>query len=532
MISAWRFVCFSLFFMIFGYGELYALDTETSSKRPFYEYEGNYGEEVAAKKSKFESAFGYKLVDMGRNWSPVEIDVIHAAFEQLPIGFYNIPDLKSLYRLENIVLNSDQGPADDVPAATLPSFSAIYENITRSYRVFVEKQELRVEFYNPLFYEDQTDLINIVQHEMAHAFDFSKGFLSFSDEWISLTKFKVLHIFALDGVQESDSLYALVNDPQVNNYAPISTRNLSTYSRQNPQEDFANSITAYIHYPYFRYTHPARYEFLKKRVFEGKEYFLSDSSVNGFEDKISSDLENALNNGAWVDVRNILIELSRGYFPELEKKTISRIEEALGTMSVSPQKDKILGLATCYVMQPEGLELRRNLIRSRRISVKEVLKDPQCFRHVRDTFEKNLSKWPLSNLYFYQDGSIGFIQFIDPALATAYVRGFDTQYSWKVFIEGGSKIPLAKGHAIREEGGNGSVRINLMQSADKSFEFPEGQILKIELMAKRIHPHNFKSFESERTRARFVVQPWFSYIGPNPPKIRVTSSLKSPKNIH
>ena len=71
-----------------------------------------------------------------------------------------------------------------------------------------------------------------------------------------------------------------------------------------------------------------------------------------------------------------------------------------------------------------------------------------------------------------------------------------------------------------------------MQSADKSFEFPEGQILKIELMAKRIRPHNFKSFESERTGARFVVQPWFSYIGPNPPKIRVTSSLKSPKNIH
>ena len=79
----------------------------------------------------------------------------------------------------------------------------------------------------------------------------------------SLTKFKVLHIFALDGVRDSDSLYSLVNDPKINNYAPPATRNVPTYSRQNPQEDFANSVSAYINYPYFRYSHPGRYQFLK-----------------------------------------------------------------------------------------------------------------------------------------------------------------------------------------------------------------------------------------------------------------------------
>ena len=104
MMSAHRFLYFSLFFLIFSFGDLYAQGTDTS-KRPFYEYKGNYGEEVAAKKSKFKSAFGYNLIDMGRNWSPIEIDVIHAAFEQLPPGFHKIPTLKSLYRLENIVLN-------------------------------------------------------------------------------------------------------------------------------------------------------------------------------------------------------------------------------------------------------------------------------------------------------------------------------------------------------------------------------------------------------------------------------------------
>ena len=531
MISAGRFLYFSLFFMLFCLGDSYAQGTD-SSKRPYYEYKGNYGEKVTAKKSKFKNSFGYELIDLGRNWSPVEIDMIHAAFEKLPSEFYNIPILKRLYRLEKIMLNAENASGDDIPAATLPSFSTIYENLSSSYKVFVEKQELRVEFYNPLFHEDRVDLINIIQHEMAHAFDFSKDFLSFSDEWIALTKFKVLHIYALDGRQDSDSLYALINDPDVNNYAPTATRNLSTYSRQNPQEDFANSVTAYINYPYFRYTHPARYKFLKKNVFNDKEYFLQDNNVKGFEEKVISDLDNALNNGLWEDVRNILIELSRVYFPELEKEIISRIKGSLGTMSVSPQKDKILGLASCFLMQPESLELRKNLIRSRRISVKEFLKDPRCFRHARDTFEKNISKWSPSNLYFYKEDGVSFIQFIDSALTTAHIRGFDTQYFWKIFIEGGRKISLAEGNTLAEKGGNGSVRINLMKSADKEFKIPEGEILRVELMAKRSHSRNFQSFESERTGARFIVQPWFSYIGSNQPKIRVVSTLASPTDIH
>ena len=164
--------------------------------------------------------------------------------------------------------------------------------------------------------------------------------------------------------------------------------------------------------------------------------------------------------------------------------------------------------------------------------VKEFLKDPRCFRHARDTFEKNISKWSPSNLYFYKEDGVSFIQFIDSALTTAHIRGFDTQYFWKIFIEGGRKISLAEGNTLAEKGGNGSVRINLMKSADKEFKIPEGEILRVELMAKRSHSRNFQSFESERTGARFIVQPWFSYIGSNQPKIRVVSSLSSPKDIH
>ncbi len=527
----YKIICLSFSFVLAGGGGLYAQDS-ASSKRPFYEYKGNYGEQLDKIKSKFKDAFGYDVVDMGRSWTPTEVEALHLAFNQLPPTFYEISDLKALYRLDNIVLGPGQGTTDDIPAATLPAFSTIYENTTRSYKVFVEKKDLRVEFYNPLFYEDRSALINIIQHEMAHAFDMAKGFLSFSDEWISLSKFRVLHIFPLDGNRESDSIYSLINDSIVDNYAPVSTRNLPTYSRQNPQEDFANSVTAYIHYPYFRFTHPSRYKFLKKNVFAGKEYFLEDSTVNGLKEKISSDLGDALAKGAWDDVRNIFIELGRGYYPDLEKKIISRIQEALGTTSVSQEKDRILGLGTCYLMQPEGLELRKELIRARRVSVKEFLKDPRCFRIARDYFEKNLSKWPPSNLYFYQDGGMSHLQFTDPVLGTAHLRGFDTEYAWRIFVVGGSKKPLATGKHNVDEGGNGSVRIDLMKSADKNFEFPAGKVLRIELGVKRIHPRTFKIIESEKTGIQFVVQPWFRYIGPQPPAIRVTVPFNSPRVFH
>ena len=121
MISACRFICFSLLCMIFTHEELYAQDAD-SSKRPFYEYKGNYGKQVAAKKANFKKIFGYNLVDLGRNWSPVEIDLMHSAFEQLPPKFYKILGLKSLYRLDEMVSSVENVPVEGIPAATLPSF--------------------------------------------------------------------------------------------------------------------------------------------------------------------------------------------------------------------------------------------------------------------------------------------------------------------------------------------------------------------------------------------------------------------------
>lgn len=119
----------------------------------------------------------------------------------------------------------------------------------------------RLEFYDSLFSEEEADLENIVHHEMGHAMDISRGMLSFGKDWLEIAGFSILNLPPLDARPDGDYIYTLKNDPEIPNYAPVSGRHLPTYSRENPQEDFANSIAAYIHYPYFKYSHPARYKF-------------------------------------------------------------------------------------------------------------------------------------------------------------------------------------------------------------------------------------------------------------------------------
>ena len=82
----------------------------------------------------------------------------------------------------------------------------------------------------------------------------------------SYYEFSILNLPALDATPESNYLYTFIDDPAEDNYAPVSLRHLPTYSRGNLQEDFANSMAAYIHYPYFRLSHPERYRFLRDRI--------------------------------------------------------------------------------------------------------------------------------------------------------------------------------------------------------------------------------------------------------------------------
>ncbi|MEE9258323.1 MAG: hypothetical protein V3U37_02170 [Nitrospinaceae bacterium] len=496
---------------------------QEEGQRPFFEYKGNYRDQVNERKQKFKDAFGYDLVDMDRDWSPQEIDSLHKAFEELPPTFYRLAGLKSLYRLNHVMDQAPGVPADEVPAATLPTFMTLFDRKEGAYKVYLGNTELRVEFFNPLFYEDPGDLINIVQHEMAHAFDVANRFLSFSPEWIGMTKFRPLHLFALDGKSGDDHLFTMLNDPAVENYAPPATRHLPTYSRQNLQEDFANSVAAYIHYPYFRYTHPERYRFLKDKTFGGKEYFPA-GPAGSYREIVTGDWERALKNGDWERVRTIVREMSRLYDPETESQLFRKLKKTVDTDPTS-EKDKNLGIASCFFNDPDALKLRKDLIIQKRVTLKTFFKDLRCRKMSRQSFEEILGFWSPTSIYFFRNGGKDYLQFLDPVLGTAYARGFHTRYNWKVLVKGAKK-PRAQGSVSLPKGGNGSVKIDLGKTSDATYAgLPEGEVLVVELSAHRSHPRTFKFFDSQAARIRFILHPWQNYLGPNLPKIRVVYPL-------
>ncbi len=494
---------------------------EDAPQRKFYEYPGDYGEEVQQLMDKFKDAFGYELIEFGEAWRTDQIEKLHAVFSELPPTFYKMPGFKGLYRLSRIMADSGQISGDEIPAATLPTFATIYNSHGKSYQVLVADQDPRVEFYTPLFYEDEKTFKNIVQHEMAHAFDMVHGFPSFSAEWLSIANFRILNIPALDAKPGSDFLYTLLNDSRVDNYAPVSLRHLPTYSRQNLQEDFANSVAAYINYPYFRYSHPARYQFLKERVFAGKEYFPEDANHSSFQDKVLADFKIAMDKKNWQQATQIIAEVSRGYYPKLESEIVSRLKKEIDSGPTPDGKDLQLSLASCLLQDPEALELRKQLIIKKRVPIEKLLKNERCFRAGRDNFQKNLVKWTPANAHFFKEKGRGVVQFLDPVLGVAHSRGYNTQYLWRMFSERNSQKPLAEGNLVLKEGGNGSVKIDLAATAERKFALPEGQLLVLELGVKRMHPRKFDTYNSEITKIRFVVQPRFNYQGPKLPNIRV-----------
>ena len=111
-----------------------------------------------------------------------------------------------------LIARAEGMAVDDIPAATFPSFQTVYRNARMAYQVEVGNQQPRIEFYSSLFYEDQKILSNIVQHEMAHIYDMFNGYLSFSDEWLETTKFKLTHLPALDSKPGDDYLFIPLNE--------------------------------------------------------------------------------------------------------------------------------------------------------------------------------------------------------------------------------------------------------------------------------------------------------------------------------
>jgi len=509
----WVVISWVLIFSILETGTLLSEE----SKRPFYEHPGDYRQLIEQGKEDFKSRFGYELLDMEMGWKPDEIKELTLAFSRLPETFLHIPDVKGFYHFSKLRAAPEGMQVDDVPAATFPSFRTVYRSSHLTYQIEVDDQEPRIEFFNALFYEDREVLQNIVQHEMAHFFDIFQGYLSFSPEWLKISDFNLIHLPALDGRPGDDYLFTALNNPDVDHYAPVSSRQLPTYSRQNPQEDFANSAAAYINYPYFRYSHPERYLFLKNKVFGGKEYY--PETGMSYRDQVMADLEKVLTNRDWDGVIRIARDVGRDYSPEIESELVDRLEKSLET-SPDSVRDTQLGIASCYLYNPKALKVRRNLIRKKRVLLQSLLETRRCGIMSRRSFEREFSQWPIRNIYFFKDKDRSQIQFLDPALPLAGARGFETRYLWRIYYEG-SNVHMAEGSYLVKGVKPGSIKIDLEKSAVGVLNLPTGKPLILELGAQRVHPQEFSRLNSKMAKVRFVIQQGFNYIPPNSPKILI-----------
>lgn len=500
-----------------------ASDDHAKSNNPLYVYPGNYRDQINQLKEKFKQDYGYELMDLDKGWIPDEIERIQAAFSQLPTNFYHLSGLKGFYRSNSLQTESEN--VSGIPAATFPKFTRIYRKQTDTYWVVVDTQPLRIEFYNDLFYEGLEDFYNIVHHEMGHVFDLAHGFLSFKQEWLSVSQFRILNLPALDANPDSDYLYTLLNKPEVPHYAPTSERHIPTYSRQNMQEDFANSVAAYIHYPYFKYSHPQRYRYFKKYVFQDREY-VSKLTETNYMELVLSDFNKALMSKEWDRVINIVKENSRSLHLDVEVKILEGLNR-VADKKISESVDVKLAFASCYLYHPEALKLRKDLLVKGRIHLGRILKNERCFRLGRRAFEGGSARWPMSDVFFFRKEGRDYIQFLDPAALNAYARGFETEYVWRLSLSGNNSRILAEGKAGPFGEVNGSVVIDLENTAIGKYRLVEGHELILELGAQRKHSQASFDLNSNPTQIRFLVQPWFEYMGPEQPKIRVHYPVSS-----
>ncbi len=508
--------------IIFLNAAAFSAETDQNKpKRPFYEYKGDYRGNINKQKKEFKDSYKYELMDLDKGWIPDEITTMHKAFSQLPPNLFGIKGLKGFYRTNYLKARRGQIPPDEVPAATFPAFTTIFRNNESSYNVYIENEALRIEFFNPLFFESEDEIINIIHHEFGHAYDISQGLLSVSEEWLNVAKFGALHLPPLDAQENSDFLFAFLNDPNIPNFAPIALRQQGTYSRLNPQEDFANSFAAYIHYPYFKYTNPGRYKFFKDKVFDGKEYFPENEGSLSYLDKLTQDLDKAFAEKNWEKLGNIAVEVSRIYGQKESDLVVNYFNKAIET-DKSKGTALILAEKSCYILSESAFNFRKSLARNNLITLKEILGERRCRQTARQPFEKGFVKFPVTNIYFYRKNDESFVQFLDSMAPLSTARGFSSKYMWKLSLSNGKVI--ASGEQS-EFTGKDSIQINLNKTSTQKFEMPFGGKLTLEITVKRNHPSTFKVFDSSPAQIQFVSQSWFKYFPNDKIKTKVIYPL-------
>ena len=132
---------------------------------------------------------------------------------------------------------------------------------------------------------------------------------------------------------------------------------------------------------------------------------------------------------------------------------------------ISAEADLQLAIASCYLIHPKALDLRKSLLVARRIQLAKVLRDSRCRRMGGQVFEGDQAKWSLTHLQFYREKGKAKIQFLDPVALTAYARGFETRYQWKLSVTSPRSKVISRGETTRSPEPNGAFKIDLEKTA-------------------------------------------------------------------
>jgi hypothetical protein len=188
---------------------------------------------------------------------------------------------------------------------------------------------------------------------------------------------------------------------------------------------------------------------------------------------------------------------------------------------LSPDIDLQLAIASCYLIHPEALDLRKKLLITRRIQLAKVMRNSRCRRMGGQVFEGGQVKWSLTHLRFYREKARAKVQFLDPVALTAYARGFETRYQWKLSVTSPRSKVISQGESGGSMEPNGEFKIDLEKTAKGRYVLPEGRMLILEVRALRVHPQKLKPLQSPWTPIRFVVQPGYEYLGPAQASFRI-----------
>ena len=129
--------------------------------------------------------------------------------------------------------------------------------------------------------------------------------------------------------------------------------------------------------------------------------------------------------------------------------------------------------------------------------------------------------WRLNQIQFFRENGKAKIQFLDPAAFTAYARGFETRYEWKLSVISRRVKVISQGGATGSAEPNGAFKIDLEQTAKGRYVLPEGRELILEVRVLRLHPQKKKPLESPWAPIRFVVQPGYEYLPSEPTSFRI-----------